>query len=405
MFRMITPEKALEVILERASPLQTVTVDLWSANGMAAAEPVVAPVSLPPFDKSPLDGYALRAADTREASANSPVSFRLLERIYAGELSRQKVGPGTAIAVTTGTAVPPGADCVVRQEDTVLEGERVYVKSRLRSGENIIRAGEDVTRGERAVEIGQKIDGRLVGLLGALGRDEIKVFRRPRVAVFSTGNEFLEFGQPPEAGKIYRSNPYALGACIKEMGAEVRLLDNVPDNPDLVAARIEEGIAVADLVVSTGGMSMGARDVVREAVVGAGAELVCWQAGFNRVACAQKDGCLILNLSGNPSSAWIAFIVLVRPVLLRLAGFREIFPGRVKGVMAEPYTKASKQRRFVMARVAWEKDRYLVRLSGRQGQASLRSLASCNALIDIPAGHGPLAPGENVNLLLLPAVS
>ena len=404
MLERITLEQALDLMLEKARPLETVTVDLLDAVGMAAGEEVRAAWDLPSFDRSPLDGYALRAADTAPAGGGKTVELEMVERIHAGYPARRAVGPGTAIALDTGAPIPPGADCVIRLEETVVTENGVRIRRRLASGENVIRAGEDIKAGETAVRTGQRIDGAVVGLLAGLGLDRVKVFRKPRVAVFATGNEFADRGGPPAFGRIHLSNPYALAGCVRELGCQARLFASVPDDRARIAAGFGEAMACCEVVLSSGGTSMGDRDVVGDALSAVGAEPVFRQVRLkpgSQVVLAQKDGRFVVNLSGNRSAAWIAFLLLVRPLLLRLAGFNDVLPVRVKGIMAQPFAKNSPQRRFLMVRAEWRSNGYLAALAGWQSPASLRAPALGNALVDIPAGHGPLAAGDEVDILLL----
>lgn len=404
MRQMVPLEEAQKLLLNVIQPLEAIEVDLLQARGMALGEDIIAPHPLPPFDRSPLDGYALRAADTTGACKEKPVALQVVESIHAGQLSRNAIQPGTAVAITTGAPIPAGTDCVIRFEDTRREGETVFIPYPLSAGENVVQAGEDIAAGEVALPAGRTVDASAVGMLAALGYGQVKVHRRPRVAVFSTGDELLSPGEPLLPGKIYNSNLYAVASEVAEAGGEALLLESVPDETEPVAEQFRRGLSTADLVISTGGVSVGERDVVKEAMVKAGAQIIFWKVGLKPgtpVVCAQKDGRLLIGLSGNPAAAMIVFILLVRPVLLRLGGHRDLFLPRVKARMAEAFPKGGKQRRFVRAQVWWQDDGFLARPAGLQSPGALRSLVEGNALIDVPAGHGPLKPGETVEVILL----
>lgn len=403
MLQMIPLERARELMLSVIKPLEVINISLTEAQGMALAEDVTAPHPLPPFDRSPLDGYALRASDTAGAGPEHPAALAVTETIHAGHVAGGKVEPGTAMGIMTGAPIPPGADCVIRFEDTRREGDRVLVFTPLKPGQNIVRAGEDVRQNERVLAAGTTIDAGVIGLLAALGRTTVTVHRRPQVFLFSTGDELSKPDTPLAPGKIYDSNAPAIAAQVREAGGTPVVAPSCPDDREAIARSIGRGLEMGDLVISTGGVSVGERDVVKDAMVRAGVEPLFWRAGFKPgtpVVCGHREGRLVVGLSGNPAAAMISFTLLVRPVLLRLGGHRQIFLPRVQARMAEAFPKGGKQRRFVRA-VVWWQDGYLARPAGLQSPGALRSLVEGNALIDVPAGHGPLKEGEMVEAILL----
>ncbi|OAT84837.1 molybdopterin molybdotransferase MoeA [Desulfotomaculum copahuensis] len=404
MRQMIPLEEARQIMLDAVRPLETIKVDLPDAFGMALAEDVTAPHPLPPFDRSPLDGYALRAADTVAAGREHPAALTVTETIYAGHTAKGTVEPGTAMGIMTGAPLPPGADCVIRFEDTRREGNQVYIFSPLQPEQGVIHAGEDVAAGETVLTAGVTVDAGVTGLLAALGQTRAAVRRQPRVALFSTGDELLEPYSPLVPGRIYNSNLPALAAQVREAGGIPLPGGNRPDQTALITATIEQALKVSDLIVSTGGVSVGERDVVKEAMEAAGVEPLFWRAGFKPgtpVVCGRKDGRLVVGLSGNPAAAMITFILLVRPVLRRLGGHREIDLPRVQARMAVGFPKGGRQRRFVRAVVRWRDGGYLARPAGLQSPGAMRSLVEGNALLDVPAGHGPLKEGEMVEAILI----
>ena len=404
MRQKVSLEEALEIMLSFARPLETTTINLAEALGMALAEDITSPHPLPPFDRSPLDGYALRAADTTRADQKHPAIFTVTETVYAGHTSESEVRPGTAIGITTGAPIPSGADCVVRFEDTGREGDRLLIYASLKQGQNVVRAGEDVAKGEKVLTAGTVVDAGVTGLLVALGKNEVKVYRRPRVFVFSTGDELLLPNEALKKGKIYDSNLPALAAQVREAGGSPLLGGLCLDDRMMIAKTIAGGLAKTDLVISTGGVSVGERDLFKEAMEEAGVELLFWKTGFKPgmpVMCGHKEGRLVVGLSGNPAAAMTSFTLLVRPVIRNLSGYREIFQPRVQVRMAEDFPKGGKQRRFVRAVVQWQDGGYIARLAGSQSPGVLRSLAKGNALIDVPADYGPLRIGEIMEAILI----
>jgi molybdopterin molybdotransferase len=241
-------------------------------------------------------------------------------------------------------------------------------------------------------------------LLAALGYAKVPVHRRPRVSIFSTGDELVPLDQPLSPGKIYISNLYAIAAQVAEAGGEAVLLESAGDNEELVTKQFVKGLDAADLVISTGGVSVGERDVVKKAIKNTGAELLFWKVACkpgSPVTCGLLEGRLLIGLPGNPAAAMIMFNLLVRPLLRLMSGQRELYLPRVKARTAKDLSKGGRQRRFIPAVVRWQDDGYMVWPAGSQRPGAMKPLAESNALIDIPEVHGPLHAGELVEVLLL----
>lgn len=405
MKKSIALEEALELLQEYAGTVGVEEVPIIDALGRVTAEDIVAGFPLPPFDRSPLDGYALRAADISGASVENPVALRVTQTVYAGDVPAKPLIPGETAAVTTGAPLPDGSDAVIRFEDIRREGDTILVSSPLRAGENFISRGEDVAEGEKILSKGVNITPAAVGLLASLGLQKVKVFAKPRVAIFSTGSELLEAGRALEPGKIYNSNLYSLSALVREAGGAVSPGNAVLDDKKAIADAISQALTDNDMVITTGGVSVGDKDYVKEAMVLGGADILFWRIRMkpgSPAACGAKDGKLIMGLSGNPSAAMITFVMLVRP-LLRVMGGRS--SGRLPEInvlMEAPFLKPSKQRRMLRAVVTWKNGAYYAVPAGIQSPGALKSMLLCNALIDIPAGHGPLREGDEVKAVLLP---
>lgn len=403
MREMVPLEEARQILLELVKPLETVETDLLKAVGMALAKNIVAPRPLPPFDRSPLDGFAFRSVDTAGASGENPAKLYITETIYAGHAAKGRVEPGTAAGIATGAPIPPGADCVARFEDTRREGQYVIIYKPFSQNENIIRAGKDIAGGELALPAGWELNPPAVALLAALGYTKVPVHRRPRVSVFSTGDELLPLGRPLLPGKMYNSNLYTIAAQVAEAGGEAVLLENAGDDEELVSKQFIKGLDMADLVISTGGVSVGERDVVKNAMKNAGAELLFWKVACKPgtpVTCGLREGRLLIGLSGNPAGAMVTFTLLVRPLLRLMSGQRELFLPRVQARMAEDLPKGGKMRRFIRAVVRWQ-DGYVAWPVGMQGHGVLKSLVEGNALIDVPENHGFMQTGDSIEVLLL----
>jgi molybdopterin molybdotransferase len=399
---MVPLEEAQQLLLQHVKPLEPVELDLLQALGMVLAEDVPAPEPVPPFTRSRLDGFALKSGDTDGSSSERPVSLLITRSLKAGQLASTGVEPGTAMAIVTGAPVPPGADCVVPFEDVRREGGCVVLSSPLRPGQGIVPAGGDVAAGDRVMPKGTVVGAPATGVLAALGLSRIKVHRKPRVAVFATGDELQSPGKPLGNGKIYNSNLYTMAALVSEAGGEAVLLETVPDEEDLICRQYNYGLSVADLVLSTGGAAAGERDLASAAMRRCGARLLFRHMELTPgkyIVCGEKNGRLLLGLSGKPASAVAAFTLLARPVLRRMGGYREIFLPRVEATLVENIQGGLAGRSLVRAEVRWQ-DECLVRPAPR-GAGSLLTLMTGNAFIDLPGGCAPLGPGAKVQVILL----
>jgi len=405
MLQSISMEKALAIFQEYASTVGIEEICISDSFERILAEDIVAGFPLPPFRRSPLDGYALRAADTTRADKENPVTLRVTQTIYAGEVPTKPLLAGEATAVTTGAPLPEGSDSVIKFEAIHRDGDMITIRTSLRAGENVVPQGEDIAGGEKALEKGTNITPAAVGLLASLGMQSVKVFKKPRVAVISTGDELLDLGEPLRPGKIYNSNLYTLVAQVQEGGGTAFPIGAVADEKTAIAAALKSALEKYDMIITTGGASVGGKDLVKEAIVLSGANTLFWKVGMKPgtpAVCGEKDGKLIVGLSGNPSAAMITFIMLVRPILRAMAGKRTVNLPEVSAVMEEPFRKKSSQRRLLRAVVTWEDGAYHAIPAGIQSPGALKSMVACNALIDIPAEHGPLQTGEKVTAALLP---
>ncbi|MHB1420272.1 MAG: molybdopterin molybdotransferase MoeA [Bacillota bacterium] len=404
MRQYISLEEAQDIVLNVTDIMDVENVDILYSQDRILASSVYSGTDLPPFDRSPLDGYAVISDDTSLAANAHPVKLQVIEEIKAGSISRETLRPSHAVKIMTGAPLPPGADAVIRHEDTGFIDDNVLIYSPLVSGSNISRAGEDVKKGELVIKKGMPIHSGVIGMLAALGMEKVETYRKPVVAILSTGDEVVDLGRPLGPGQIYNSNMYALAAAVREYGGEPLLLGSVRDRKEEVAKLITEGIEKADLVLSTGGVSVGDYDVVKEAMVVAGLELLFWRINMKPgtpVACGWGRNKLVLGLSGNPAAALITFHVLVVPVLRRMIGFQKPMLTKVEAIMEDSFAKKSPQRRFLRANVRLEDGRYLIRLTGMQSPGVMKSLLECNALADVPAGNGIIHEGDKLDTLLL----
>ena len=395
-------EQAVEILLAHASPVtETEDVPLLDAVGRVAAEDIKAGFDNPPFDRSPLDGYTFAAASTRMATAESPVTLRVVAEECAGDFFAGTVGAGECVRIMTGGAIPQGCDCVVRQEDVREDGDAIRVLFTSKPYENYCYAGEDIKKGTVILRQGQIIRAAQIAVLASEGHATVHVHRRVRVAVASTGDELLQPGEPLRPGKIYNSNLYLLAGRLKELGAEVTVVGSVPDDVERAAEVIASYADKVDVFLTSGGVSVGKKDIMHGVVPALGAERLFWRVCMKpgAPAIAYTRGRLLgIALSGNPFAAFATFELMAKPALLRIAGQTDVMPARRRAVLADAFPKECLGRRFLRARM--EADGR-VSLPDQHESGSLFSAAGCDAFVDVPAGTKPLAAGTEVEVVLL----
>ena len=395
-------EQAVEVLLAHTVPVaETERVPLLDVVGRVAAEDVRAGFDNPPFDRSPLDGYTFAAASTRMATAESPVTLRVVAEECAGDFFAGTVCAGECVRIMTGGAIPKGCDCVVRQEDVREDGDAIRVPFTSKPYENYCYAGEDIKKGTVILRQGQIIRAAQIAVLASEGHATVRVHRRVRVAVASTGDELLQPGEPLRPGKIYNSNLYLLAGRLKELGAEVTVVGSVPDDVERAAEVIASYADKVDVFLTSGGVSVGKKDIMHGVVPALGAERLFWRVCMKpgAPAIAYTRGRLLgIALSGNPFAAFATFELMAKPALLRIAGQTDVLPARRRAVLADAFPKECLGRRFLRARM--EADGR-VSLPDQHESGSLFSAAGCDAFVDVPAGTKPLAAGTEVEVVIL----
>lgn len=404
MEQNVTFERGRQLLLDAVRPVDCETLPLSLCGGRVLGEDLTARENVPPFDRSPYDGFALRGADTAQASPEAPVTLSILEQVPAGSVPTCQVAPGTAVKVFTGTSIPSEADCVVMFEDTRFDQAQVTLSRPVKPGSNIIRAGEDIRCGSLLAPRGTVIDPGLAGTLAAQGVSAPLVYRRPRVALLSTGSELTEAEEVPGPGKIRNSNRYMLEAALKALGCEAVYLGIAGDRVEDIAPLMEKGLEECDALVSTGGVSVGDYDVTPEAMEAAGAELLF--RGVNMkpgMACAYGvwQGKPLCALSGNPASSLTNFRAVAMPALRRLAGHRQVLPRQFPVVLLDGFGKKSRNTRFLRGRLVLEDGKAAMTLSPDQGNVVLSSAIGCDVMAMIPAGSGPVPAGTVLKGFLL----
>ena len=396
MRKKLTFEAARDLLLSLAAPVDTERLSLEDCGGRVLAADLLAGEDVPAFDRSPYDGYALRAADSAGASREAPVILTVTEEIPAGAVATRPVGPGQAAKVLTGAPIPPGADAVVMYEKTAFTADAVTLFAPLAQGENIVRAGEDVRAGTVLARAGTAVDAGLAGALAAQGVLRPAVYRRPQAGLISTGRELVDWDGPVPAGSIRNTNRYTLSAALTRDGCDPCYLGCAGDRTEAIAALITAGLERCDLLVLTGGVSAGDYDLTPAAMAMAGVEVLVRGVALKPgMACAYgaKDGKPVYALSGNPASSLTNYCAVVRPAVRRLAGLRQPLPAECTLTLLDDFPKKSKCTRLLRGALDLSSGTAGLRLSPDQGNAVLSSAIGCDAMAVVPAGSGPLAAG------------
>ena len=391
-------DEALAELLAQAAPLPgSDTVATFDADGRVLLHDAVSPLQVPPQDNSSMDGYAVRRADIAAAGVELPVSQRIAAGASGGPLV-----PGTEARIFTGAPVPEGADAIVMQEDCeALEGERVRVNTVPAPGQWIRRSGEDITRGSTVLAAGTRLTPAELGLAASIGLAQLAVARRPRVALFSTGDELVMPGEVPpdqmKPGAIYNSNRFFLRAMLLRLGCEVSDYGIVPDRRDATVAALRDAGGAHDLILTSGGVSVGEEDHIKPAVESLG-RLDLWQIAMKPgkpFAYGRVGGAHFMGLPGNPVSSFLTFALLVRPFLLRLQGVRDVAPQALSVTAHFDWPRADKRREFLRVRQGAAGG---LELFANQSSGVLTSAAWGDGVVDNPAGQ-TIARGDTVRYI------
>ena len=399
--KTLSVDEARRIILDTLSPVSGwEKVAVRAALGRVLAEDVVAPCNVPAHDNSAMDGYAVRAEDL---SADTESSLQVVGTAFAGRGFSGIVGKGQAVRIMTGGVMPMGADTIVVQEVVRLEGDRVIAPGGIRRGQNVRRAGEDLAEGAVAIPRGKLMGPAELGLVASLGLAEISVARRLRVAFFSTGDELASIGRPLAPGEVYDSNRYTLHGALTRLGCELLDMGVVPDRPEALEAAFRDAAAVSDVVLTTGGVSVGEADFIRE-LMGRLGEVSFWKIDIKPgrpMAFGRIGDTWMFGLPGNPVAVMVTYYQFVMDALLKLSGLDPL-PVRplVPVLCTTPIRKLSGRREYLRGRMYVEDGTWKVGSASAQGSGILRSMSEANCFIVLDENQGDVAPGDTVDVQL-----
>lgn len=399
---MLTFDEALDRILAAVPRLGVERAPFDRALGQVTVAEIVAGDDLPPWDNSGMDGYAVRAADVAASSPAAPARLRVAGDLPAGRAPERPVEPGQAIRIMTGAPIPPGADAVVMVEKTRVDGPDVLIEAAVRPGQNIRRAGESLRKGSVALAAGTPLRPADVGLLASLGIVQVDVIRRPIVAVLSSGDELVPPDRMPGPGQIRDSNRFTLCAHLRSLGFSAIDCGNAADTEEAIEALFRRAAAQADVLVSTGGVSVGDYDLTRTVMARLGT-MDFWKVSIRPgkpLAFGFIEGKPVFGLPGNPVSSLVVLDQFVRPALKRMAGHQRVRRDTWRAMLEEPVRRTPGRIEFMRAIIRWHDGRFLARLTGPQGSGVLTSLSRANGFLVIPPEVSELPVGAEVDCQL-----
>jgi molybdopterin molybdotransferase len=383
-----------QILRQLAEPTPPEVVAVTRARDRVLAEDLPAPFDVPPADNSAVDGYAVASDDVPAATTRE---LAVIAELAAGTVFAGTVASGQTVRIMTGAPMPRGADTVYPQEVVERRGDRLKV-GLISKGANVRKRGEDVQAGTIAIERGTVLRPQELGLITSLGQWQVLVHRRPRVALLSTGDEVVEPGTPRKPGQIYDANRFTLRGSVEQCGGEVIDLGIVADARDELRTRLLEAAAIGDIVVTSGGVSVGAHDLVKD-VLGEIGAIDFWQVAMQPgrpLAFGRIGSSHFFGLPGNPVASMLAFMLFVRPAIYKLAGRRRLFPEMAEATAVETMSKKKGRREFKRGVVHWKNGRWEARTTGPQGSGILSSMAAGNCLIVLEEERGDVAVGETV---------
>ncbi|MDI6690630.1 MAG: molybdopterin-binding protein [Candidatus Bathyarchaeota archaeon] len=409
MFRkLLTLEEAKKVIHEnfKPKPLGVEEIPILEAWNRVLAEDITAKIDIPPFNRSTVDGYAVKAEDAFGAEENKPIKLKVCGAVNVGEPPKIIVKKGTAAEIVTGAPIPEGADAVLMLEHTERKGDELYVYNAVAKNENVMKSGADIRKDETVLKAGHLLGSREIGVLASIGIAKAKVYTIPKVAVLSTGNEVTEPGEKLSPGKIYDINAYSLSAAVSESGGKPVYFGVLPDDMAVLQKTLKSALESADMVITSGGVSIGPKDVLPQTLnsLGKPGVIICGMATKpgKPTTVALIDGKIVFALPGHPTSALLTFHLLVRPIIQRMAGRKMRKPLKVKALAAMRMFPAKGRRTFIMVKLRRDESNRLMAEPVPTGlSGAITTLAKADGFVEINEKQQFIDAGEEVLVQLL----
>ncbi len=401
MRSFISLNEALEILNENVDNLDIEELGLINGLNRIVSEDIYAQINNPPFNKSAMDGYAFICNNKDLINKK----LKIIDKVYAGGVCNNIVSEETAIKIMTGAPIPKGANAVIKQEDVVIEEDYIVLRKNINENENICIKGEDILQGSLLVKSNKKINYADIGILASSGINKIKVYRKPKVAFISTGDEVIDIGLDLTEGKIYNSNKYSILSRLGELGYDVKYISHINDDSKEIGNCIEELSKKVDLIITTGGVSVGEKDLLKEAIDITSGKKLFWKINIkpgSAVLCSKINKSIILSLSGNPTAALTTFELLVKPTLEKLSGYKEIKINREKAILLQDIKKKSPQRRFIRGYAEIDNYRQYVYITQtKSGNGILSSAINSNCIIEIEVNNYGKSKGDLVDIIKL----
>lgn len=384
---MITLEEAQGLLLKETKVNDIEEVNIFNSLGRVLAEDILSPIDSPPFNKSPLDGYAVIAKSLEGVSKENPRILKVIDKVFAGEVSCKKVGDGEAIRIMTGAKIPKGADCIVKQEDTEALNEnevRIFVSHK--AYDNFIYQGEDFKRGIKIINKDKFLASSIITAIASLGISKVKVYKKPIVGIITTGDELQEPGEELKEGKIFNSNKAFLYTRLLELGAEPRIFDIAKDSIEGIVSVVEKAEKECQIIISTGGVSVGEKDLVLRAVEFIGYRRLFWKISMkpgSPMFSAVKNGVIYIGLSGTPVAAATTFELTARRVIAKMLNCKDIDIRKVEGILQDEFKKKSPKRRFLRVRVSEDLENKVYINNIYQSPGQINTMIKSNALLEV----------------------
>jgi molybdopterin molybdotransferase len=412
LYPLLSVEDAMDMVLKVFNVLESEKVQILDTLGRILAEDIYAQGDIPPHSNTAMDGYAVIAADTAGATVDKPVELQVIENLSAGYVAERQVTKGTAIRIMTGAPMPEGADAVIPFEETQQIGDIVKLYSSVGTSKNVRFAGEDVKQGQRVLSAGKLLRAQEIGMLAALGYAEVRVIRKPKVAILATGDELVSINAPLTPGKIRNANEYSNAAQVIKYGGIPLTLGIARDDINDLTQKIHTGMAEgADLLLTSGGVSVGDFDIVKQVLIAEG-EMTFWRVRMKPgkplafgVITADIEGVRrsvpVLGMPGNPVSAMVSFELFVRAAILKMAGHKNVNKATFDVILDDPIPSKDQRRHYVRVKIQQKQGVLHASLTGEQGSGILNSMVEANGLAIIPEDWSSATPGVKVKAFWL----